>query len=72
MNSIYSWLLNNSKLVGFTLIAKLIAKLFLMTIHGTKYKVGAALHIDYSTEELPLFWEVEKIVVLNKHVTQKN
>jgi hypothetical protein len=31
--------------------------------------VGATLHIGYSEDELPLFWEVEKILVLNKCIS---
>lgn len=37
-----------------------------VTIHGTKYKVGAIIHIGYSTDELPLFWKIEKIAIINK------
>lgn len=39
-----------------------------VTIHGTKYKVGATLHIGYSEDELPLFWGVDKIAIVNKYV----
>ncbi len=38
-------------------------------IQGTKCKVGATLHIGYSEDELPLFWEVQKILVLNKCIS---
>ena len=37
-----------------------------MTIHGIKYKVGAILHIGYTREELPLFYKVEKIAVIDR------
>ena len=39
-----------------------------MSIHGLKYKVGATLHIGQTEDELPIFWEVIKIVILNKYV----
>ena len=35
-------------------------------MQGTRYKVGTTLHVGFSEDELPLFWEVEKIVVLKK------
>ena len=36
-----------------------------VTIHGIKYKVGAILHIGYTKQELPLFYKVEKIAVID-------
>ena len=35
-------------------------------MQGTRYKVGTTLHVGFSEDGLPLFWEVEKIVVLKK------
>ena len=39
-----------------------------MTIHGTKYKSGAVIHVGQSNDELPLFWVIEKIIVVKKLV----
>ena len=39
-----------------------------MTIYGTKYKIGAIIHVGQSDDELPLFWLIEKIIVLKKLV----
>jgi hypothetical protein len=41
-----------------------------VTIHGTKYKVGAVIHIGYNAEEFPLFWKIEKIAIINKIVSE--
>lgn len=38
-------------------------------MHGTKYKVGTTLHVGFSDDELPVFWEVQKIVVLKKLIS---
>ena len=37
-------------------------------MHGTKYKVGAIIHIGQSDDELPVFWIIEKIIVVNREI----
>ena len=48
----------------------LISTLFCSTrwviINGTKYKVGAIVHIGYNSNEPPKFWKIVKMYILNK------
>ncbi|XP_046853425.1 uncharacterized protein LOC124446617 isoform X2 [Xenia sp. Carnegie-2017] len=39
-----------------------------ITINGTKYKVGATVHIGYDDVEFPQFWEVIGIYIINQNV----
>ena len=38
-------------------------------IHGTKYKVGAIVHVGYDDWEHPQFCEIIEIVVINNEVS---
>ena len=37
-----------------------------VVVHGTKYKIGATINIGCNEEELPIFWKIQGIRVLNK------
>lgn len=39
-----------------------------ITIHGTKYKVGAIVHIGFDEDEFPQFWEIKEISIVNNNV----
>ena len=41
-----------------------------VTIYGTKYKVGAVVHIGYNADEFPLFWKINKIAIIDKIVSK--
>ena len=39
-----------------------------MIIGGTKYKQGAILHIGYDEDDLPSFWKVQNICIINNNL----
>lgn len=40
-----------------------------ISINGTKYKVGAIVHVGFDAEEFPQFWEIVEIHVINNNVS---
>ena len=39
---------------------------YTVVIINGKYKVGAIVHIGYDSNQLPKFWEIVKMYILNK------
>ena len=39
-----------------------------ISVSGTKYKVGAILHIGHDNDEFPQFWKIKQICVVNSNV----
>ena len=41
-----------------------------ISVHGTKYKVGAIVHVGFDDGEFPQFCEIVEIVVINNEVSK--
>lgn len=40
-----------------------------VAVLGTKYKVGATLHIGFDEDDFAAFWDIKKIFIINRNLT---
>ena len=38
-------------------------------INGTRYKVGAIVHVGFDADEFPQFWEIIEICIINNNIS---
>ena len=41
-----------------------------ISVHGTKYKCGAIVHIGFDEDEFPQFWEIKEISIIDNNVAK--